>query len=41
MNHVQFAVENKVAKVTLNRPGLHNAFNDEMIEELIKLMEEI
>src|SRR6478672_6886314 len=30
-----------VAKVTLNRPELHNAFNDELISELITCFREL
>src|SRR5919201_2706432 len=32
--HVRIAIEGKVARVTLNRPEVHNAFNAELIEEL-------
>ncbi len=34
-------VENKIAKVILNRPEVHNAFNDKMIEELSCVFDEI
>jgi len=38
---IQYALECKVARVTLNRPEVHNAFNDRMISELIEAFEEI
>ena len=31
--------ESKVATLTLNRPEIHNAFNDEMIHDLTALFE--
>lgn len=34
MSHVELTIENQVAKVTLNRPELHNAFNEEVIKDL-------
>ncbi len=34
-------VENKVARVTLNRPELHNAFNEVMIAELAQVFKEL
>lgn len=34
MNHLQLVCEGKVATVTLNRPEVRNAFNDEVIAEL-------
>lgn len=33
-NFISLEIKDKVATVTLNRPELHNAFNDEMISEL-------
>lgn len=36
-----FKVENNVGYVILNRPDVHNAFNDKMIEELQIVFEEI
>ncbi len=38
---LKFAVEGKVARVTLNRPEVHNAFNPTLIEELRRVFEEI
>ena len=37
------SVENKdgIVTVTLKRPEIHNAFNDELIEELTKSFDEI
>ncbi len=34
MSHVELTIENQVAKVTLNRPELHNAFDEEVIKDL-------
>ena len=34
MNHLQLVCEGSVATVTLNRPEVRNAFNDEVIAEL-------
>ncbi len=31
---IKYEVENKIARVMLNRPDVHNAFNDKMIKEL-------
>jgi len=36
---ILYEVENKVAKVTLNRPDVHNAFNDIMIKELSEVFD--
>jgi methylglutaconyl-CoA hydratase len=38
---ITFAIENQIAKVTLNRPEIHNAFNDVMIEELLSVFQDI
>jgi methylglutaconyl-CoA hydratase len=38
---ILFEIENSVARVTLNRPDVHNAFNDIMIRELIDIFGEI
>jgi len=38
---VLFEIENSVALVTLNRPDVHNAFNDIMIRELIDVFGDI
>jgi methylglutaconyl-CoA hydratase len=38
---VSYSVENQIAKVTLNRPEVHNAFNDVMIRELLEVFQEI
>jgi len=34
-NCLEVAVERRAARITLNRPGLHNAFDDALITELI------
>ncbi len=34
---IKYSIENKVARVTLNRPEIHNAFNETMIAELLEL----
>jgi methylglutaconyl-CoA hydratase len=33
--------KNHVAYIRLNRPEVHNAFNDEFIDELIKIVNEL
>ena len=38
---ILFKVEKSVARITLNRPEVHNAFNDKMIEELGSIFDEI
>ncbi|HEV8320920.1 MAG TPA: enoyl-CoA hydratase-related protein [Myxococcota bacterium] len=38
-NHVLVDVQGRVARVTLNRPTLHNAFNDALIGELTQAMQ--
>ena len=38
---VKYKIEDKAAWVTLNRPEIHNAFNEIMIEELLKLYKKI
>jgi len=38
---ITFAIENQIAKITLNRPEIHNAFNDVMIEELLSVFQDI
>ncbi|MDT0594187.1 enoyl-CoA hydratase/isomerase family protein [Glaciecola petra] len=40
MQKVIYTVENQVAKVTLNRPSLHNAFDEEVISDLIKCFDD-
>lgn len=40
MNEVIYTIENQVAKVTLNRPSVHNAFNEEVISELINCFDD-
>src|SRR5438093_2116383 len=40
-NHLRFAVENKVARITLNRPEVHNAFNPALIEEIRAAFERV
>src|SRR5205085_7539591 len=38
---LKFNIENKVARVTLNRPDVHNAFNPPLIEEIHSAFERI
>ena len=38
---VKYVIENKVARVTLARPEVHNAFNPELIEDLRGVFEQI
>ncbi len=41
MDHVVLSIEDSVAMVTLNRPELHNAFNEAVIQDLISCFDEI
>src|SRR6185369_8212784 len=41
MNHLQLSFERGVSTVTLNRPEVRNAFNDEVIAELTAVFLEI
>lgn len=41
MNSVLFSKENAIAKVTLNRPEVHNAFNEDVIQRLIECFEDV
>jgi methylglutaconyl-CoA hydratase len=38
---ISYSVEDKTAKILLNRPEVHNAFNDVMIQELLEVFDEI
>lgn len=38
---LEVIIENNIAKITLNRPDVHNAFNDELIAELVAVFEDI
>jgi methylglutaconyl-CoA hydratase len=38
---ISYSVENKIAKVLLNRPEVHNAFNEVMIAELTEIFKKI
>jgi methylglutaconyl-CoA hydratase len=38
---ISYSIENQIAKITLNRPEVHNAFNDVMIRELLEVFQEI
>lgn len=40
MSKVIYSIENKIAEVTLNRPEVHNAFDEEVISELIKCFDD-
>lgn len=39
MSQVELSIENSVARVTLNRPEVHNAFNDDVISSLVECFE--
>jgi len=41
MSQITYNIENAVAKVTLNRPEVHNAFNQDLIAELIECFDMI
>jgi methylglutaconyl-CoA hydratase len=41
MSHVELNIENAVATVTLNRPEVHNAFNEHVISNLIDCFERV
>jgi methylglutaconyl-CoA hydratase len=41
MSQVELDIENAVAKVTLNRPEVHNAFNEDVIASLIECFERV
>ncbi|MCK4756286.1 enoyl-CoA hydratase/isomerase family protein, partial [candidate division WOR-3 bacterium] len=38
---ILYDIENKIARVTFNRPEVHNAFNDIMIKELSMVFDDI
>jgi methylglutaconyl-CoA hydratase len=38
---IKYSIKDKIAWVTLNRPEIHNAFNETMIGELLELYKEI
>ena len=38
---ILYSVEDNIARVTFNRPDVHNAFNDKMINELSRVFDEI
>jgi len=38
---IELKLDKKVARLTLNRPEIHNAFNAELISELTRVLEEI
>ncbi|OGF67044.1 MAG: enoyl-CoA hydratase [Candidatus Fischerbacteria bacterium RBG_13_37_8] len=38
---ITFAINNQIALINLNRPDIHNAFNDIMLEELLSVYQEI
>ncbi len=40
-NTLKFEIANDIARVTLNRPDVHNAFNDEMLSELIEAFSDL
>lgn len=41
MSQVELSIESAIATVTLNRPEVHNAFNEEVISQLIECFERI
>jgi methylglutaconyl-CoA hydratase len=41
LNTISYSTENKIARVLLNRPEVHNAFNEVMIQELLDVFQEI
>lgn len=41
METILYEIEGPVARITLNRPEIHNAFNDTMLKELIEAFKEI
>lgn len=41
MSQVELSIENQVAKVTLNRPEMHNAFNEHVISSLIECFDKV
>ncbi len=41
MSHVELSIDNAVATVTLNRPEVHNAFNEEVIHSLIDCFDKV
>lgn len=38
---ISFTLDNKVSRVFLNRPEIHNAFNEVMIKELLELFQQL
>ena len=40
-NTLIYGIKDDIARVTLNRPDVHNAFNDEMLSELIEVFGEL
>ena len=38
---IEFNIDNKIGTITLNRPDIHNAFNETMIAEIIECFKEI
>ncbi|WP_321297530.1 enoyl-CoA hydratase-related protein [Marinifilum fragile] len=38
---IEFSIDNKIGTISLNRPDIHNAFNESMIAEIIDCFEEI
>ena len=41
MNHLEITCQSGVATVTLNRPEVRNAFNDEVILELTNAFQDL
>ncbi len=41
MSHLLFTIENGIARLTLNKPEIHNAFDDLLIAEILAALSEI
>ena len=41
MKFIKSEIQNNIAQVILNRPDVHNAFNDEMIDEVVSTFNEL
>lgn len=41
MDTIEFIIENAIARINFNRPRIHNAFNEVMLDELIKVFRDL